>query len=73
MIISTVLLLDSAIVKFSSYSGTSYPTLLNVAIFTIFYIIFAVASLLLINSVRRLVYKYEYKSVLPFHPRFFIT
>jgi len=71
MIFSTIFILDSAIVKFSSFSGTSYPTLLNVTIFTIFYTIFVAASLLLIKSVRKLVYKYEYKSVLPFHPRFF--
>jgi hypothetical protein len=71
MIFSTVFVLDSAIVKFSSFSGTSLPTLLNLAIFTMFYTIFAAASLLLIKSVRKLVYKYEYKLVLPFHPILF--
>ena len=65
MIFSTIFVLDSAIVRFSSFSGTSLPSLLNVAIFVIFYTIFAVASLLLIKSVRKLVYKYEHKLVLP--------
>jgi hypothetical protein len=37
----------------------------------LFYAIFAGASLLLINSVRRLVYKYEYKLISPFNPRYF--
>jgi hypothetical protein len=71
VIFSTILVLDSAIVKFSSFSGTSYPAFLNVAIFTVFYIIFAAASLLLIKSVKKLVYKYEYNLVLPYHPKFF--
>lgn len=71
MIFSTVFVLDSAIVRFSSFSGTSYPTLLNVAIFTIFYIVFAAASLLLIKSVKKLVYKYEYRMIVPFYPKLF--
>ena len=71
MIFSTIFVLDSAIVRFSSFSGTSLPTLVNVAIYVLFYTIFAAASLLLINSVRRLVSKYEYKLVPPFDPRYF--
>jgi hypothetical protein len=71
MIFSTIIVLDSAIVRFSSFSGASFPTLLNVAIFAMFFTIFAAASLLLINSVRKLVSKYEYKLVPPFDPRYF--
>jgi hypothetical protein len=71
LIFSTIVVLDSAIVKFSSFSGTSFPTLVNVAIFVIFYTIFVASGILLINSVRKTVSKYEYKLVPPFDPRYF--
>jgi hypothetical protein len=71
IVFSTIIVLDSAIVRFSSFSGTSLPTLLNVAIFVMFYAIFAAGSVFLINSVRKLVSKYEYKLVPPFDPRYF--
>lgn len=71
IVFSTILVLDSAIVKFSSYSGTSFPTSLNVAIFVGFFTIFAAASILLTNSVRNLVSRYEYKFVPLFDPRYF--
>lgn len=71
IVFSTIIVLDSAIVRFSSFSGTSLPTVLNVAIFVMFYVIFAAGSVLLINSVRKLVSKYEYKLVPPFDPRYF--
>ena len=71
IVFSTILVLDSAIVKFSSYSGTSFPTSLNVAIFVGFFTIFVAASILLTNSVRKLVSRYEYKFVPLFDPRYF--
>jgi hypothetical protein len=71
LISSTIVVLDSAIVKFSSFSGTSFSTLVNVAIFVIFYTLFVATGILLINSVRKSVSRYEYKLVPPFDPRYF--
>jgi hypothetical protein len=71
IIFSTIVVLDSAIVRFSSFGGTGLPTLLNIAIFTLFSAIFAGASTLLINSVRKLLSKYEYKLLPPFKPKYF--
>jgi hypothetical protein len=51
LIFATIVVFDSTIVEFSSYSGVESPTWLNVAIFVIFSIIFVVSSTILLNSV----------------------
>jgi hypothetical protein len=53
LIFTTVVVFDSTIVDFSSYSGVRSPTWLNVAIFIIFSIIFVASSTVLLNSVRK--------------------
>jgi hypothetical protein len=51
LIFTGIVVFDSTIVDFSSYSGVESPTWLNVAIFVIFSIIFVVSSTILLNSV----------------------
>jgi len=50
LIFTTVVVFDSSIVTFSSYSGIELPISVNVTIFVIFYIIFVASSAILLNS-----------------------
>ena len=53
LVFTTVVVFDSSIVTFSSYSGIELPISLNVTVFVIFYIIFvAISALLLISASR---------------------
>jgi hypothetical protein len=52
LIFTTIVVFDSTIVKFSSYSGIESPTWLNITIFVIFSTIFVASSTMLLNSVR---------------------
>ena len=52
---------DSTIVIFSSYSGVELPTSLHIAIFVIFFIIFVASNTILISSVWKLMSEYAYK------------
>jgi hypothetical protein len=61
LIFTTVIVFDSTIVDFSSYSGVRLPTWLNVAIFVMFSIIFVVSSTMLLNSVRKSISTDTYK------------
>ena len=61
LIFTVIVVFDSTIVEFSSYSGVESPTWLNVAIFVIFSIIFVASSTILLNSVRRIMSRHEYK------------
>ena len=61
LIFTTIIIFDTTIVSFSSYSGVEFPTSLNIMIFVVFYIIFLIGSLILLNSVRKIVSKYAYK------------
>jgi hypothetical protein len=70
LIFSTIALFDSMIVRFSSFTGGEPPVLVNIAIFVMFCTIFAAGSILLINSVRKLLSRFEYK-LMPFDPRYF--
>jgi hypothetical protein len=56
-----VMVFDTTIVSFSSYSGVEFPTWLNLMIFVIFFIIFSTGSTILLNSVRMIVSRYSYK------------
>ena len=57
----TIVVFDSMIVDFSSYSGVRLPTWLNIAIFVIFSMIFVASSTILLNSVRKSMSSYAYK------------
>ncbi|MGA9154300.1 MAG: hypothetical protein WBZ36_27270, partial [Candidatus Nitrosopolaris sp.] len=50
LIFTTVVVFDSSIDTFSSYSGVEFPTSLNVVIFITFYVVFVISSIILINS-----------------------
>jgi hypothetical protein len=60
-IITTIIVFDTTIVSFSSYSGVEFPTWFNVMIFVIFSMIFVISGTILLNSVRKIVTKYSYK------------
>jgi hypothetical protein len=61
LIFTTIVVFDSMIVEFSSYSGVESPTWLNVTIFIIFSIIFVASSTILLNSVRNSMSTHAYK------------
>jgi hypothetical protein len=60
-VFTTIMVFDTTIVSFSSYSGVVFPTWLNVMIFVIFSIIFAISVTMMIRSVRNIASKYTYK------------
>src|SRR5215472_1378053 len=55
LVFTGVVLFDSSIVTFSSYSGIELPIPLNVTIFVIFYIIFVASSSLLLESASKVI------------------
>jgi hypothetical protein len=55
LIFTTIVVFDSSIDTFSSYSGVELPTSLNVAIFVTFYLVFIISSILLLNSTKKIV------------------
>src|SRR6187200_2183545 len=61
LIFTTIVVFDSMIVEFSSYSRVESPTWLNVTIFIIFSIIFVASSTILLNSVRNNMSTHAYK------------
>jgi hypothetical protein len=61
LIFSTVVVFDSSIVTFCSYSGIEFPGSLNVVIFVIFYIIFASSSIILLASASKIIPRDRYK------------
>jgi hypothetical protein len=63
LILTTTIVFDSTLVKFSSYSGLEFPTQLNIIIFIIFSSIFGITSATLIRSVRKVMSIGTYKSV----------
>ena len=52
LVLTTVALLDSSIVKFSSYSGEELSVSLNLVAFILFFALFITVSVMLIKSVR---------------------
>src|SRR6188472_786300 len=71
LIFTTVVVFDSTIVDFSSYSGVEPQTWLNVATFIIFSIIFVASSTVLLNSVRKVMSTHAYKPAPPLGLRYF--
>ena len=61
LLFTTIIVFDSSIVSFSTYSGVELPISINVMIFVSFSIIFVICSTMLLNSVRKIVSKYAYK------------
>lgn len=61
LLFTTIIVFDSSIVSFSTYSGIELPISINFMIFVSFSIIFVVCSTMLLNSVRKIVSKYAYK------------
>src|SRR5215831_4132228 len=55
LIFTTVVVFDSSIVTFSSYSGIELPISLNITIFVIFYIIFVASSVILLKSASKVI------------------
>ena len=53
IVFAAIVVFDSTIVDFSSYSGVRIPTALNLAIFITFSIIFGLSSILLLYYVRK--------------------
>jgi hypothetical protein len=53
LIFTTIVVFDSTIVAFSSYSGVEFPSSLNIEFFIIFSIIFVASSIILLNSVTK--------------------
>jgi hypothetical protein len=71
LIFTAVVVFDSMIVGFSSYSGVESPAWLNVTIFIIFSIIFVASSTILLNSVRKSMSTHAYKPAPPLGLRYF--
>lgn len=59
--IAIILVIDSTIVKYFTYSNSRISSLGNIGIFVIFCVIFGVSGLFIINSVRRLTISQVYK------------
>ena len=60
----TVIIFDSTIVEFSSYSGIAPSNATNISIFVILSIIFVGSTALLLNFARRIATNYPYKATL---------
>src|SRR5919198_1297003 len=60
-VFTTIIVFDSTIVEFSSYSGVDLSSRSNTAIFIIFSIIFGASSTILLNSVRKSISTGTYK------------
>jgi hypothetical protein len=71
LIFTTIVVFDSTIVEFASYSGVEYPIWLNVTIFIIFSIIFVASSTILLNSVRKNMSKHGDQLAPPLGLRYF--
>jgi hypothetical protein len=67
VVFAAVVVFDSTIVNFSSYSGVRIPTALSIANFITFFIIFGLSSTLLLYSVRKNTpadaYRYDQKGI----------
>jgi hypothetical protein len=61
LIFTVLVLFDSNIVDFSSYTGVEFPSTLNIAFFIIFSVIFVASATILLNSIRKSTVKDAYK------------
>jgi MFS family permease len=57
LIITIIAVIDSTIVKFSTYGDTQFTISSTVIIFTIFFLVFATVGIILLNSVRKNIQK----------------
>jgi hypothetical protein len=71
LIFTAIVVFDSTIVEFSSYSGVRLPIWLNITIFVIFSIIFVASSTILLNSVRKSMSTHAYKPASSLGLRYF--
>lgn len=71
MIFSIIIVLDSAVVRYSSFSGTGFSTALNIAIFLTFYTLFLFATALLMRGVKKLGSVRSYNLSMPSHLKYF--
>jgi hypothetical protein len=69
LIFTSIVVIDSTIARFFSYSGIELPTTSNLAIFISFSIVYSVSSIMLINSVIKNSSRYRYK--LPVNLKYF--
>jgi hypothetical protein len=63
MIIMAVVIFDSTIVAISSYSGLEAPESVNIILFLIIFLMFAIVSSVLIKSVKNILNSYSYASI----------
>lgn len=61
LIITSIIILDSTIVEFYSFSGFTTSSAVNVVIFISFSLVFAFSGILLVNSVKTIISKTTYK------------
>jgi hypothetical protein len=61
LIITSIIIIDSTIVEFYSFSGIRTSSAANVVILIAFFIIFALSGILLINCVKTITFKTTYK------------
>ena len=61
LIITSIIIIDSTIVEFYSFSGLRTSSAVNVVIFIAFSIVFALSGVLLVTSVRTIISKTNYK------------
>jgi hypothetical protein len=57
LIFTIIAVIDSTIVKFSTYSDTQFTITSTVIIFTIFFLVFAMVGIILLNSVKKNIQK----------------
>jgi hypothetical protein len=62
-VLTAIIVFDTTIVSFSTYSGVEFPPSLNILIFVIFSLTFATSGTLLVRTVRNIISKYCYKPV----------
>ena len=61
LVVTSIIILDSTIVEFHSFSGVRTSTAFNVVIFIAFYIVFAFIGILLVICVKSIISKTTYK------------
>ena len=57
LVFTAIAVFDSTIVKFSSYGETEFSASSNIVIFSLLYLVFATMGILLLNSVRKNIYR----------------
>lgn len=68
LIFTVVAVVDSTIAEFATYGDTEFTTSLNLVIFTLFYLAFAIIGIILLNSVRKNILKSTQRLALTMKP-----